>query len=305
MIISPEVTEENLNKFLPELKAFFKDKCGSFPIEVYDKDLIPCMNKTIEELKLIAAAVLDNPTAQCSDIIKDRSKDISLDTELIDDTYKYCQPDEIEEQLSELKFIEACLVIDDLAARCFSFDYKIKIKELRFIAYSLVALSDKNGNNLDIIKRLVYMEYTGLVGDDETSWREALEHKTPTGVLSFSSLGQPNDLDSDNNEDSDIELKPCPKCKNRAALQRDKDTSGKKFGELIAQIKNAITVRTTEYNQEKILEQERREATREFAHNVAVDMLKDNYPLSAIIKISKLTEDAIINIAHNLNITIQ
>ena len=247
---------------MPKLKTFLKDTCDKAPIEVYDKDLIPCMNKTIEELKLIAAAVLDNPTAKCSDIIKDRSKDITLGAEFIDSIYEFLPPDKTEKKIAELKFAEACLVIDDLATRCFSIDYKIKARFLRFIAYSLVTLSHKGGNNLEIIKKLVYMQNTGLVGDDETSWREALEHETPTGVLSFSSLGQPNDLDSDNNEDSDIELKPCPKCKNIAALQRDRDTSGKKFGEFIAQIKNAITGRTAEYNQEKILEQERREATR-------------------------------------------
>ena len=200
MIISPEVTEENLNKFLQELKALLKDTCDRKPIEVYDKDLIPCMNKTIEELNLIAVAVLDNPTAKCSDIIKDRSKDITLGAEFIDSIYEFLPPDKTEKKLAELKFVEACLVIDDLATRCFSIDYKIKARVLRFIAYTLVTLSHKGGSNLEIIKKLVYMQNTGLVGDDETSWREVLEHETPTGVLSSSSLGQPNDLDSNNNK---------------------------------------------------------------------------------------------------------
>ncbi len=57
----------------------------------------------------------------------------------------------------------------------------------------------------------------------------------------------------------------------------------------------------TEYDEKKVLEQERREVE----YRVAADMLKDNYPLSAIIKISKLTEDAVLNIANSLNITIQ
>ena len=37
---------------------------------------------------------------------------------------------------------------------------------------------------------------------------------------------------------------------------------------------------------------------------VASDMLKDNYPLSAIQKISKLSEEAIRNLANSLGITI-
>ena len=126
-------------------------------------------------MKLIATAVLDNPTAQCSDIIKDRSKDITLDAEVIDSIHKFWPPDEIDEKISESKFTEAYLEIDDLAARCFSIDYKIKARVSRFIAYSLPALSRKNGNNLDIIKKVVYMQNTGLVGDDETSWCEVIE----------------------------------------------------------------------------------------------------------------------------------
>ncbi len=57
----------------------------------------------------------------------------------------------------------------------------------------------------------------------------------------------------------------------------------------------------TEYDQEKVLEQERRE----FAHNVAADMLKEKLPLKLIAKISKLSEEAILKIANSLNITIQ
>ena len=56
----------------------------------------------------------------------------------------------------------------------------------------------------------------------------------------------------------------------------------------------------TEYDQEKVLSQERREVE----YRVATDMLIDNYPLSAIAKISKLSEDAIRILANSLGISI-
>ena len=56
----------------------------------------------------------------------------------------------------------------------------------------------------------------------------------------------------------------------------------------------------TEYDQEKVLSQERREVE----YRVATDMLMDNYPLSAISKISKLSEDAIRKLANNLGMSI-
>ena len=56
----------------------------------------------------------------------------------------------------------------------------------------------------------------------------------------------------------------------------------------------------TEYDQTKILAQERREVE----YRVATDMLMESYPLSAITKISKLSEDVIRKIADNLGVTI-
>ena len=60
----------------------------------------------------------------------------------------------------------------------------------------------------------------------------------------------------------------------------------------------------TEYDQDKILAQERREAINEDRKRVATDMLMDNYPLSAITKISKLSEDTIQSLADRLGVTV-
>ena len=56
----------------------------------------------------------------------------------------------------------------------------------------------------------------------------------------------------------------------------------------------------TEYDQEKVLEQERRDVE----YRVATDMLKKNLPLSLIEEISKLSQDTIRAIADKLGITI-
>ena len=56
----------------------------------------------------------------------------------------------------------------------------------------------------------------------------------------------------------------------------------------------------TEYDQEKVLAQ----AVNEDRRRVATDMLKDNYPLSAISKISRLSEDAIRKLANALGMNI-
>ena len=64
----------------------------------------------------------------------------------------------------------------------------------------------------------------------------------------------------------------------------------------------------TEYNQEKVLEQERLDSLKQGIaqanERVATDMLRDNYPLSAIAKISKLSQEKIRAIAHNLGVSI-
>ena len=48
----------------------------------------------------------------------------------------------------------------------------------------------------------------------------------------------------------------------------------------------------------------RAEGISEDRERIASDMLKDNYPLSAIQKISRLSEEAIRNLANSLGITI-
>ena len=64
----------------------------------------------------------------------------------------------------------------------------------------------------------------------------------------------------------------------------------------------------TEYDQEKVLAQERRDSVKQGIaqanERVATDMLRDNYPLSAIAKISKLSQEKIRAIAHNLGVSI-
>ena len=60
----------------------------------------------------------------------------------------------------------------------------------------------------------------------------------------------------------------------------------------------------TEYDQGKVLEQQRRETERITHEQVATDMLMDNYPLSAVSKISRLSEDAIRKLADRLGISI-
>ena len=60
----------------------------------------------------------------------------------------------------------------------------------------------------------------------------------------------------------------------------------------------------TEYDQEKVLEQERRDTANNERKRVATDMLRDSYPISAIAKISKLSEDVIRKLADNLGLTI-
>ena len=76
----------------------------------------------------------------------------------------------------------------------------------------------------------------------------------------------------------------------------------------------------TEYNQEKVLEQERREALQEGRQEgrqeriqigvdntnerMATDMLKRNLPLSLIHDISKLSEETILKLAQTLGVTV-
>ena len=59
----------------------------------------------------------------------------------------------------------------------------------------------------------------------------------------------------------------------------------------------------TEYNQDKALEQERREFERMTNVRVATDMLKDGEPLAKIAKYSRLAEEVILRLADRLGIS--
>ncbi|MBQ7733811.1 MAG: hypothetical protein IJT58_07320, partial [Synergistaceae bacterium] len=60
----------------------------------------------------------------------------------------------------------------------------------------------------------------------------------------------------------------------------------------------------TEWDQEKVLAQERREAVYMTNERVAMDMLKDGEPLKKIMRYSRLAEDTILKIAKKLGITV-
>lgn len=60
----------------------------------------------------------------------------------------------------------------------------------------------------------------------------------------------------------------------------------------------------TEYDEKKILAQERQDGINEDRQRVAADMLRKNLPLSLIEEISKLSEDVIRGIAGNLGLAV-
>lgn len=60
----------------------------------------------------------------------------------------------------------------------------------------------------------------------------------------------------------------------------------------------------TEYNQDKVLKQERREAINDERRRTAMDMLMDNYPLSSIAKISKLSEETVRGLASSIGLIV-
>ena len=60
----------------------------------------------------------------------------------------------------------------------------------------------------------------------------------------------------------------------------------------------------TEYDQEKVLAQERRDTANNERRRVATDMLRKNLPLSLIEEISKLSQETIRAITNNLGINI-
>ena len=60
----------------------------------------------------------------------------------------------------------------------------------------------------------------------------------------------------------------------------------------------------TEWDQEKVLAQERKETENIVREGVATDMLKENLPIPLIAKISKLSEDAVLKLANTLGVTV-
>ena len=60
----------------------------------------------------------------------------------------------------------------------------------------------------------------------------------------------------------------------------------------------------TEYDQDRVLAQERREAINEDRRRVATDMLMEHLPLSLIAKISKLSEDTVRNLASSMGVIV-
>ena len=60
----------------------------------------------------------------------------------------------------------------------------------------------------------------------------------------------------------------------------------------------------TEYDEEKVLAQERKEAENKVNERVATDMIRKNYPLEAIKDISKLPEAAIRKLAESMGVAV-
>ena len=68
-----------------------------------------------------------------------------------------------------------------------------------------------------------------------------------------------------------------------------------------AEVKNMFL---TEYNEEKVLEQERKEAVDNTNKRVAADMLQDGEPLEKIKKYSKLSEPEIRKLAEAAGVAV-
>jgi len=60
----------------------------------------------------------------------------------------------------------------------------------------------------------------------------------------------------------------------------------------------------TEYDEEKVLAQERKETENKVREAVATDMIRKNYPLEAIKDISKLPEAAIRKLAESMGVAV-
>lgn len=100
-----------------------------------------------------------------------------------------------------------------------------------------------------------------------------------------------------NETDKDIEI-----AVNKALDEMPDDFVIKEF--LLAHRAEVKGMFLTEYDEEKTLQQERQEGIQEANERVAMDMLRENYPLAAIKKISTLSESTIRNMANALGLVI-
>lgn len=221
MIMMPEVTKENVSKYIVEIKEVIA-RGESKPLKVYFQEFTPCIDKTVAELKRIACAVLDNPTEKCTVIIKSLYPDLKM-TEIDAKFYYKFFPDDAEQKIEGIILGEAQSIISDLAETCFGEGYKFHFRTLRFIAYCLA--SKPEWEALEIIRKAIYMKYTGLGGGDPTSWKEVIENDTPAGLISYShyeanakdNTKYLNELEK-KFDATKAELDPCPLCGSKANL---------------------------------------------------------------------------------------
>ena len=75
-------------------------------------------------------------------------------------------------------------------------------------------------------------------------------------------------------------------------------------GFLVANRAEVRRMLLTEYDEEKVLAQERKEAENKVREAVATDMIRDKYPLEAIKKISKLSEETIRKLADSMGVAV-
>jgi len=75
-------------------------------------------------------------------------------------------------------------------------------------------------------------------------------------------------------------------------------------GFLVANRAEVRRMLLTEYDEEKVLAQERKEAENKVNERVATDMIRDKKPLEEILKYSKLSEAAIRKLAKSMGVAV-